>query len=267
MQRITDPTAQVTLPAPPPLLGVLGYFRPATIGILAATRLRYWFMNMIQEELMSFLTAAAVAPDTGATEFTAVVRSAQILSHQAQAFAASGTFNVPSWVSRVDVEMWGGGGGGGGASATGNATTGGAGGAYARGFLNVTPGGTLAVTVGAAGAGGLATPAAGGAGGASSAGAISAAGGAGGLASAAANAGGAAAGGLINIGGAGGGFSLAVTGGMVGGIGGSSFQGPSPSGNFNGGGISGVAPGVGGNGSSANAAGGTGAAGLVIIRW
>ncbi len=68
-----------------------------------------------------------------------------------QVFTSSGTFTVPTNITRIMVEMWGGGGGGGGGvfyfdntpTNIVNARAGGGGGGsggYALGFLNVTPG-------------------------------------------------------------------------------------------------------------------------------
>ncbi|MCU0832917.1 MAG: hypothetical protein MUC77_00575 [Chromatiaceae bacterium] len=77
------------------------------------------------------------------------------------------TWTVPTGVTSITVEAWGGGGGGGGrAGSSGTATArGGGGGAYARGVLTVTPGSTYTLTVGAGGAGGAAGANAGSAGG------------------------------------------------------------------------------------------------------
>ena len=70
MQRIIDSTAVASLPAPPVLAGTTGYFGPAVPGISLATRLRYWFVNMLQEENMSILALAGITPDTTGTVFT-----------------------------------------------------------------------------------------------------------------------------------------------------------------------------------------------------
>lgn len=83
----------------------------------------------------------------------------------AQVFTSSGTFTVPTGVSAVKVTVIGGGGGGAG----GNQVCcggGGGGGVAVRWVTGLTPGGTVAVTVGAAGTGGV-----GGAGGTGTAGA------------------------------------------------------------------------------------------------
>jgi hypothetical protein len=80
MQRITDPTAVGSLPPPPVLTGTTGYFGEGNPGITEATDLRSWWLSMVQEELMSILTAAGVTPDTGATQFNQVLQSVRRLT-------------------------------------------------------------------------------------------------------------------------------------------------------------------------------------------
>lgn len=84
-----------------------------------------------------------------------------------QEFTVSGTFAVPSGVTHIFVEMWGGGGGGEGGSRgddgicnllhcprPGNPGSGGGSGAYLRSVIPVTPGETYNIIVGNGGAGG-----------------------------------------------------------------------------------------------------------------
>ena len=118
---------------------------------------------------------------------------------QMQVFHTSGTFVVPTAVTRIMVEVWGGGGGGGGGGGAGNGGTnsyggtgaGGGGGGYGKEILFVTPGSSMAVTVGLRGTGGQGgwgygggtngvAGGTGGAGGTTSLGSVSATGGAGG---------------------------------------------------------------------------------------
>jgi len=80
---------------------------------------------------------------------------------QMQVFHTSGTFVVPTAVTRIMVEVWGGGGGGGGGGGAGNnganygGTGGGGGGAgYGKEILFVPPGSSMVVTVGSGGTGG-----------------------------------------------------------------------------------------------------------------
>ena len=161
MQRITDPSAVASLPAPPALTGTTGYFGPGVPGVSVSTRFRYWVACMWQEELMAILAAASVTADTTGTVFNQVVTSIQILigavPHGVQAVSSTGNFTVPAGVTAVDVELWGGGSGS-WASVSGSPGGGGSGGGYARKRVTgLTPLGTVAVTVGAAGAGGNAT--------------------------------------------------------------------------------------------------------------
>ncbi|MDI9257478.1 glycine-rich domain-containing protein [Flavobacterium sedimenticola] len=63
-------------------------------------------------------------------------------------------FTVPSDISRMRIELWGGGGAGGGVTNGNNVSGGGgAGGSYTRGASNVTPASSITFTVGAGGAG------------------------------------------------------------------------------------------------------------------
>lgn len=81
-----------------------------------------------------------------------------------QTFTSSGTFVVPRGVTSVTVEACGGGGGGGGATTASTTTStwyggggGGGGAAYYRESVTVTPGASVAVTIGGAGNGGNVT--------------------------------------------------------------------------------------------------------------
>lgn len=72
-----------------------------------------------------------------------------------QAFGTSGTFTVPSGITRLEVYVWAGGGGGRGVNTVGQ--VGGDGGICGFGAASITgltPGGSISVTVGAGGAGG-----------------------------------------------------------------------------------------------------------------
>ena len=107
MQRITDPTAVATLPSPPALTGTTGYFGPAVPGISPATRVRYWFVTMLQEELMSILAAASITADTTGTVFNQVLLAIKALigavPHGVQNITSSGTWTVPAGVTTIEL--------------------------------------------------------------------------------------------------------------------------------------------------------------------
>ena len=73
-------------------------------------------------------------------------------------YDVNGTFVVPDGISKLMVEVWGAGGGGGGSSdfqtVTASGGGGGGGGEYTKAYLDVVPGQTFAVTIGAGGSGG-----------------------------------------------------------------------------------------------------------------
>lgn len=71
--------------------------------------------------------------------------------------SGSGNWTVPSGVTCVVIEGWGGGGGGGGGNNAGGGTagSGGGGGGYFRKTIKVTPGDSIAYSVGAGGAAGI----------------------------------------------------------------------------------------------------------------
>lgn len=199
---------------------------------------------------------------------------------KSQVFTASGSFTVPAGVTSAVVTVVGGGGGGGG-TAGGTGASGGSGAATSYKYLiNLVPGNTISVTVGAGGAGGIGG-AGGGNGGASqvSSGtqlitAVTAPGGTGGLngnhsGPSGANAG---TGADIALPGGGGGYGYAASAALPGGYGGgTAFAGPSQAGQSSGGaGAAGSAnTGTGGGGASnATAAnGGAGGSGIVIFEW
>jgi hypothetical protein len=159
MQRIIDPTAVAALPSPPALAGTTGFFSGGLPGVSVATRVRYWWLNMVQEELSGLVTAAGLALDTTATNFgqcAAAVRAlaasaVSAVPHGVQAFTASGTFTVPAGVTEVEVEIWGAGSGS-WASVAGITGGGGSGGGYARKRVSgLTPGAAVSVALGAGG--------------------------------------------------------------------------------------------------------------------
>jgi len=190
-----------------------------------------------------------------------------------QVFTSSGTFTVPANVTEVVVEVWGGGGGGGGphTASGGGAGGGGAGGYAMKRITGLTPGATIAVTVGTGGSSQSTVDTAGFNGNSSSFGAYcSATGGTGGTPYGGPGtdvAGGTGTGGDINLTGGGGNSDNLTNKGT--------FGGNAPRGGAGGvggwGSISGGAgtvPGGGGGGAdNGGSAGGAGGAGMVYVRW
>jgi hypothetical protein len=286
MQRIIDPTASATLPAPPALTGTTGYFQPAVPGISAATRLRYWFVNMLQEELMSILAAASVTADTTGTVFNQVLLSIQSLigaiPHGVATITISGSWTVPAGVTAIDVELWAGGSGS-WASVSGYAGGGGSGGGYSRKRISgLTPGATIAVTIGAGGTAGVSGTTAPGPGGASSFGSYCSA--TGGVVNplgnvstpSLGNLAGVGSGGDLNLYGGDGGEGGVNQGSVIANNGGAGGEGPLSGGivnNAGGVGTAGRAPGGGASGAGSGSSGTTpqaaaaGAAGFCTVRW
>ena len=69
MYRVDDATAAATLPAlPTDNIGTPGYFTggdPGASPPLPATRVRFWWLNMIQEEIAAVVSAAGIALSKG----------------------------------------------------------------------------------------------------------------------------------------------------------------------------------------------------------
>ena len=186
-----------------------------------------------------------------------------------QVFTSSGTFTIPSGITKVKVTVVGGGGGGGGSDGNINGSGGGGGGAAIEIISGLTPGGTVSVTVGAGGTG--VSNGAGNTGGTSSFGAYcSATGGSGSGAQAnLAGSGGVGSGGNLNIAGQPGQTAedISTRPSMAGG---GTILGGGGNGRTTTGANAGGAYGGGGGGAwsnSTNTAGGTGAAGVVIVEY
>ena len=191
-----------------------------------------------------------------------------------QSFTASGSFTLPTGITVVDVEVWGGGSGS-YASVANLPSGGGSGGGYARKKIaGLTPGQTVPVTVGAGGSGGTTAGGAPGGGGTSSFGTyVSATGGSlnplsnlsyplnGNTPS------GTGVNGDLNIAGSAGQAGILTVGGLGGG---SAMGGTQNSGTY---GVIGLFPGGGASGAGTGASGSNpyngapGAAGCVIVRW
>lgn len=207
--------------------------------------------------------AALVASSAGVLSFNNSINTA----HGSQFFTGSGTYTPPAGVYHVYVEIWGGGGGGGWCNGAVPAS-GGGGGGYSAGYLAVTPGVGIPVTIGASGTGGTGTGT-GGTGGTTTFGILSASGGAGGGDNGAGGGGGGgSSGGTINISGKTGSQVISDV---------QSIGGDAPRGGL--GGTTGISsgapaggqqPGGGGGGGSTNGAsqnGAVGGAGGVLVWW
>lgn len=221
------------------------------------------------------LTGTPTAPTAAAGTYTTQIATTAFVgaeisrSLSIQAISSSGSWAVPTNVTKVKYRAWGGGGGGGGTTGTSTAGgSGGGGGGYSEGILTVTPSGTLTISIGTGGAAGsgAANGVAGSAttitGGSST---ITCNGGAGGVYATGTSAvyggtGGTASGGAINFQGASGGTGFFYGSGEAqAGVGGGSF-GTGP-------GFNASCPGGGGQGGANGVIGGNGASGLVIIEW
>lgn len=206
---------------------------------------------------------------------TSTLLGASSVGKNVQVFSSTGTstFSVPSGVSYFTVEVQGAGGGGSGASNTG--TGGGGGGGYSIEELNLSGTTTVQVFVGSGGAGGATSPTNGSDGTWSTFGSngfyLSASGGLGGATTGTGGNAGVGSGGDLNIQGQGGGAGSSATSGVIGGTGGSSHLGGGAKGVRTGDTVqNGGNYGGGGGGAaiaSGTAGGGTGAQGIVIVRW
>ncbi len=77
------------------------------------------------------------------------------LGQNYQAFGSSGTFTVPTGITKIMVQVWAGGGGGRGVNSPGQVGSGGGVCGFGAAIITgLTPGGSITVTVGAGGAGG-----------------------------------------------------------------------------------------------------------------
>jgi hypothetical protein len=202
-----------------------------------------------------------VAPGTSgnvlASNGTTWQSVAPVTNVSATVFTASGTFTIPTGVTRVKMTIVGGGGGGGSGSGGcpgTNGSGGGGGGAAIKWLTGLTPANTLTVTVGAAGAvatvGGTSSVASG----TQTITTVSATGGAAGTSSGTGSAGGLGSSGDLNIGGSAGGNSSYTLSGGASILGGG---GNLAAGRSYGGGGSGGAGGI----------GYAGAAGVVIFEY
>jgi hypothetical protein len=218
------------------------------------------------------ITATNAGNVTIAGTLTAAAVVGGLPGGQGQAFTSSGTFTIPTGITAIKMTIVGGGGNGGATTGANVAASGGGGGGAAIKFLTgLTPGNTLTVTVGAAG--GTSSVASG----TQSITTVSATGGANGTTTTssqgAGGSGGVGSNGDLNIGGGGGGNShyFTISCNLYGfpGAGGASILGGGGAGVATGAGNAGRVYGGGGSGAMYGffAAGGAGAAGVVLIEW
>ncbi len=160
MYQIDDITAVTPVPAPPTdNIGTPGFFTggdPA--NSVPATRVRYWWLNCIQQALIGLLVGAGVAQSK--TDFTVVPQAVAIIGRRHAVFGTSGSFTVPAGVFRLKVRMWAAGGSGGTTTNIAYPGGGGGSGGYVEAYMAVTPGQVIPYTVGqgvAAGNGGNST--------------------------------------------------------------------------------------------------------------
>lgn len=224
-----------------------------------------------------FVSCKVLGGSSPGTTVAYLLNPAQLLVGATTAITSSATFTVPAGVTLLrKVRVWGAGGGGGGANGTGSSGSGGGAGGYGEFALAVTPGQTIAVTIGVGGnAGGNVSN--GVAGGTTSFGSFcSCTGGGGGTGSAGGSAGSPGTPGTATFSGVTG-FAPTTSGSgvgypvgaslYVGGTGGSAYTTPLNQPNVGSAGTPGQFPGNGGNGAAAAAAGGNGANGLIIVEY
>lgn len=259
------------------------------VGGVAATVVTAAFMNDLQENIMAVLTAAGLTPTKGRAEdlVDALRTNSTGRLIGVRTFTANGTYTPTPGTTSIVVEAIGGGGGGGGSAnppaSNQSSAGGGGGGAYTVGrFTSAFSG--LAVTVGAAGAGGTTNSGNGGNGGTTSLGAIISAGGGVGalgftytgaatsLLSPGGNGGNLGTGGNIySTGGASGGYGFMLPNSLIGGSGAACGKNGAavPSAGSNSPGLTATAKGGGGGGGCSIAGntfvGGAGAPGVLII--
>lgn len=116
---------------------------------------------LTDSEGFAALISWTLGPNPGSNTISASTSGFTLLTFTAlgsedaiKEFASSTTWTVPDGVTQIIVEGWGGGGSGGGVDGKSNSTrggSGGGGGAYAKSLLNVTPREVLQISVGIGG--------------------------------------------------------------------------------------------------------------------
>lgn len=278
MYRIDDNQAVDTLPPDPTdNIGTPGYFtggNPGSSPAVPPTRIRYWWLNMIQETLIDPIITAGLA--LAKDDFTQLTKAIpKLIPHGTQGFGSSGTWVCPPNVYFVKVRIWAAGASGGAGNGAAGAGAAGGGGEYREGVIAVVPGTTYPITIGAGGtaASGFANGVDGG-NSAFNGGTIIAVGGKAGqgangdLQGVGGIGGSGGSGGSVDIpGNQGGGAYSASTSAVAGGTGGCAFSSSNPGPSVMTAGIAGTFPGGGGNGGANTNNSGAGAPGYCILEW
>jgi hypothetical protein len=125
MDLITDPTAAPSDPGVPSLTGTRGWFTGGVPGVTSATRVRYWWLNMLINELLAVVTAAGITPSpTNQTQLLAALntlytggtppsQTGRLISVQVVS-SGSGNVTVPTGATACRFVLVGGGAGGSG---------------------------------------------------------------------------------------------------------------------------------------------------------
>lgn len=154
MFRIDHPTAAIAMP-PPGAAGTGGFFTSGDpVSGVPATVVTADFMNIVQEEMVSVLEAAGIAPDKADNEqllaaINIIVAAAVVPRVPVQkmvVFNSSGSWVSP-FTGIVEAEL-NGGGGGGGYGGGGYTGTGGGAGGYCRFLFAVTQGVSYSYVIG-----------------------------------------------------------------------------------------------------------------------
>jgi hypothetical protein len=146
-----------------PASGTPQYATDGVPGVTAATQWPAYAYNAIQDEILACILAAGLTPDKDNwAQLLAALRKQTNPADRVAEFLANGSFTTDAYTASVLLTgtAGGGGGGGGAASTGGNLFSGGGGGAgdyVFRRRVVVAPSTTYAVTIGAAGAPGIAT--------------------------------------------------------------------------------------------------------------
>ncbi|MEJ0019707.1 MAG: glycine-rich domain-containing protein [Acetobacteraceae bacterium] len=158
MHRIDVPSASTSLPAPR-AYGTPGYFQEGNpLTSVDATIVDEDWANAMQEELVAIVLAAGMSLDkTNRAQVLAAIRSLIAASHGLVAFWGTGNFTVPSGITAVDVELWGGGAGSFASYGTRRSGGGGAGAYVRRRITGLTPFQVIVVTIGGGGIAGTTT--------------------------------------------------------------------------------------------------------------